>query len=223
VYDRDIEDTTHTFEASGGLVHATLVMQDRETDSHWSIMTHKSINGKKKGTRLNELPLGVKTQWKNWKENYPNTLVLSVNGKEDSKNVYSNYFNSDGVFKEHYANDKRMEDKVAVFAFHYKDKNYAIPHSRIESGKIVKIENDFFFMYRPEESSIYQSTAAYNLEDSQIEMNNNKWLITNTDCFFDPKSYEFSGGEEDKPPKLEGMDTFWYTWSLTNPGTIILH
>ena len=62
MYDRDIEDSTYTFEASGGLVHATLVMQDRETDSHWSIMTHESIHGKKKGSKLNELPLGVKTQ-----------------------------------------------------------------------------------------------------------------------------------------------------------------
>jgi len=223
VYNRDIEDTTYTFEASGGLVHATLVMQDRETDSHWSIMTHESINGKKKGTKLNELPIGIKTQWKNWKENHPNTLILTVKGLEDSRNVYSNYFNSEDVFKKHYATDKRMEDKVAVFAFHYKEKNYAIPQSRLWDGKIVKVDNEFFFMYRPEESSIYRSTAAYNLEDRQIEMNNNKWFLSNTDCFFDPKSYEFSGEQEDKPPKLEGIDTFWYTWSLTNPGTIILH
>ena len=183
MYDRDIEDTTYTFEASGGLVHATLVMQDRETDSHWSIMTHESINGKKKGSKLNELPLGVKTQWKIWKENQPNTLVLSVNGKEDSKNVYSNYFNSDGVFKEHYATDKRLEDKVPVFAFHYKDKNYAIPHSRIWGGKIIQIGNKFFFLYRPKESSIYQSTAAYSLENRQMKKTNNTWLINNTDCF----------------------------------------
>jgi hypothetical protein len=222
VYDRDIEDSIYTFEASGGLVHATLVMQDRETNSHWSIMTNESIHGKKKGTKLNELPLGVKTQWKNWKENYPNTLVLSVKDKEDSKNVYSNYFNSDGVFRGHYATDKRMEDKVPVFAFHYKDKNYAIPHSRVEDGKIVKVEDEFFFMFRPEKSSIYQSTAAYNLENRQIEINNNKWVISDTNCYFNSKSYHFVGEGSDCPPKLEGMDTFWYTWSLTNPGTIIL-
>ena len=222
MYDRDIEDSTYTFEASGGLVHATLVMQDRETDSHWSIMTHKAINGKKKGAKLNELPLGVKTQWKNWKENHPNTLVLSVKGEEDSKNVYSNYFNSDGVFKGNYATDKRMEDKVSIFAFQYKDKSYAIPHSQIWGGKIVKVENDFIFVYRHDNSSIYQSTAAYKLENRQIEMNNKRWVITNTDCFFDTKYYGFIGEENDCPPRLDGMDTFWYTWSLTNPGTIIL-
>lgn len=223
MYDREINDSTYSFEASGGLIHATLIMQDRETDSYWSIMTNESIHGKKKGTKLNELPVGVKTQWKNWKENYPGTLVLSVNGEEDSKNVYSNYFNSDGVFKGHYTTDKRMGDKVAVFAFHYKDKNYAIPHSKIEDGKIVKVEDKFFFMFRPQNSSIYQSTAAYNLENSQIEIYKGKWVISDTNCYFDYKAYKFLGEDSNCPPKLEGLDTFWYTWSLTNPGTIILH
>ena len=116
-----------------------------------------------------------------------------------------------------------MEDKAAVFAFHYKDKNYAISHSRIWDGKIVKVEEEFFFMYRPEKSSIYQSTAAYNLQNRQIEINNNKWLISDTNCFFDSKTYNFVGEDEDCPPKLKGLDTFWYTWSLTNPGTVILY
>ena len=198
-------------------------MQDRETDSYWSIMTNESINGKAKGTKLKELPVGVKMQWKNWVKNHPNTLVLSVKGREDSRNVYSNYFTSDGVFKGHYATDKRMADKVPVFAFHYKNKNYAIPHSRIEDGKIVKIEEEFFFMFRPKNSSVYQSTAAYNLENREIEIKNTKWLISNTNCYFNTSEYKFVGEDSDCPPALQGLDTFWYTWSLTNPGTIILY
>lgn len=136
MYDRDINNSTYSFEASGGLIHATLIMQDRETDSYWSIMTNESIHGKEKGAKLDELPVGIKMQWKNWKKNYLNTLVLTVKGKEDSRNVYSNYFSSDEVFKGHYATDKRMEDKVPVFAFHYKSKNYAIP---IVELRVVKL------------------------------------------------------------------------------------
>ena len=184
MYDREINDTTYSFEASGGLVHATLIMQDRETDSYWSIMTNESIHGKSKGAKLEELSHGVKMQWEDWKKNYPNSKVLSVNDREDSRNVYSNYFNSDGVFKGHYATDKRLLDKEPVFAFHYKDKNYAIPHGRIEGGKIVKVENEFFFMFRPDKTSIYQSTAAYKLEERQIEIKNQKWLISKTNCYF---------------------------------------
>ena len=61
-------------------MQGSLVMQDKETDSYWSIMTGKSEGGAQGGTRLNELPVGVKLQWKEWVRRHPDTVVLSVDG-----------------------------------------------------------------------------------------------------------------------------------------------
>jgi hypothetical protein len=55
-------------------LHSALVMQDKETDSYWSIMT---------GDSLAELPLGVKSQWKDWVASHPDTVVLSVEGADE--------------------------------------------------------------------------------------------------------------------------------------------
>ena len=60
MYDRQYNGKVFTFEPSGGLVNATLVMQDFETDSYWSIMTHEAIEGEEKGTKLKELPIDIK-------------------------------------------------------------------------------------------------------------------------------------------------------------------
>jgi len=66
VYGRSYGGQDLRFEASGGLMHAALVMRDKETDTYWSIMTGDAIAGDLRGTPLEELPLGEKAQWKDW-------------------------------------------------------------------------------------------------------------------------------------------------------------
>ncbi len=85
MYSRRYDGQLLTFEASGGLINSSLVMQDRETNSYWAIMKGEAIAGLKKGTELAELPLGKKMKWKRWKRKHPDTLVLSVNGTEDGQ------------------------------------------------------------------------------------------------------------------------------------------
>ncbi len=81
MYGRRYDGKDLRFEASGGLMHAALVMRDKETDSYWSIMTGDAIAGDLKGTPLEEWPLGEKAQWGDWSARHPDTLVLSVNGE----------------------------------------------------------------------------------------------------------------------------------------------
>ena len=54
MYSRERGDRTYTFEASGGLLHAGLVMRDRETDSWWSIINEEAIHGPAEGQRAGE-------------------------------------------------------------------------------------------------------------------------------------------------------------------------
>ena len=76
MYSRDYEDVTVEFEASGGLINSSLVMQDRQTDTYWSMMKGKAISGELEGNDLVELPVSEKMQWRDWKVKHPDTLVL---------------------------------------------------------------------------------------------------------------------------------------------------
>ena len=71
MYDRKVGGKELNFEASGGLLDASLVMRDRETDSWWSIMTADAIGGDLRKTELVELPVGEKMQWKDWLARHP--------------------------------------------------------------------------------------------------------------------------------------------------------
>ena len=88
MYGREYGDQVLRFEASGGLLNASLVMRDKETDSFWSIMTGDALSGELKGTSLVELPYGEKVRFGEWVERYPDTLVLTVKGKAEPLALY---------------------------------------------------------------------------------------------------------------------------------------
>ncbi len=223
MYDREYSGKTLNFEASGGLINSSLVMQDFETDSYWAIMSGESIAGEFKGTQLVELPVGKKMQWRKWKAEHPETLVLSVAGQEDGQNPYGSYFNSDEGFRGSKAKDARLKTKEPIFAFHLAGKNYAVPHSAIESGQVFSVGQSQVFLYRPKGSQMFYSTLAYKTAKIEFKQTNGQWVHTESKCVFDVKAESFSGDALTCPQRLEGgFDTFWYNWSLNNPETEIL-
>ncbi len=116
-------------------MHSALVMQDKETDSYWSIMTGDSVAGTFRSTRLVELPLGVKAQWKDWVRDHPDTAVLSVDGREHiDTNPYDNYFGSDEGFRGSEARDTRLPTKQSIYAFLLAERKFAVPFSAFEGG-----------------------------------------------------------------------------------------
>jgi hypothetical protein len=222
VYEREYGGATFTLEASGGLLNSSLVMQDRETDSYWSIMTGEVVAGRLSGTKIIELPVSEKTKWKHWVQKYPETKVLSVNGREDTYSSYDDYFASDAGFRNQAATDTRLKTKDPIFTFEYQDKKYAVPFSAIEEGAAFVLNGARVFLYRPKNAQIFQSTAAYMTTGSGFVKEGRKWKDIDSRCVFnpDPKSLQFEG--DGCPQKLGGFDTFWYNWSLNNPDTEVL-
>ena len=138
MYDRNVNGRELNFEASGALLQASLVMRDRETDSWWSIMTSTAIGGALQGAERDELPIGEKTTWADWRRRHPNTLVLSVDGEEHhSNNPYDNYFASDRTFHDLEISDDRLEPKTPVFSFWLNGQTYAAAHSTFEGGRLL--------------------------------------------------------------------------------------
>jgi len=80
VHDRRIDGTPHTFGNAGALFMNAMTWYDHETRSIWSQPWGRAIQGPLKGVELFLLPSQV-TTWANWKNEYPETLVM-VNDAE---------------------------------------------------------------------------------------------------------------------------------------------
>jgi hypothetical protein len=221
VYDRQYGNRIVRFEASGGLLHASLVMQDRETDTYWSIMVGKAISGELAGNKLTELPVGTKMKWKKWVELHPDTLVLSVNGREDVPiNPYRDYLRNNSGFGGAKAKDKRLKTKEPIYAFQYGENKYAVPFKAFKEGRAFTLENGVsIFLYRRKKADLFESTAAFATNRIGFEKEEDVWLDLSTGARYDENKVDFVGGSV---ARLSGFDTFWYTWSLANPDTKVL-
>lgn len=204
-------------------MHSSLVLQDRETDTYWAIMTGEAIAGELKGNKLKELPVSAKVQWKDWLNQHPNTFVLSVNGREDVPfNPYMDYFSSKQGFRSASAKDKRLRTKDPIFAFHFEDQEYAVPYKTIEGGKTVDLGKVKLFLYRPKGAAIFYSTIAYKTTGTGFKQEKGNWIAIDSGCTFNTENGSFESGQKPCPERFHGFDTFWYNWSLTNPDTKLL-
>jgi hypothetical protein len=206
VYDRQYGDRELTFEASGGLIKSSLVMQDQETDSYWAIMRGESLHGELQGTPLREIAQNRKMIWGEWKARHPDTLVLSVDGKEDSEEVYDAYFMSEEGFRGSLAEDTRLPTKAPIFAFRLAGKPHAVAYATIVGGRSFESGGERLFLYRDPSDGLHDSSRAF--------------IGDLNGCEFDASAEEFRG--ESCPQPLPGFDTFWYNWSLNNPDTALL-
>ena len=227
MYSRTHGDQTYTFEASGGLLHAALVMQDRETDTYWSILTDEAIYGQEKGADLRQLTGSVKTTFGAWKARHPKTKVLSVDGEEHvADSPYANYFDSEDGFRGLKAQDTRLADKAEIFGFHMSGRAIAVPHTVFENGgALVQVDERRIFLYRQKDDSHYQSTVALILrKDFRLNRNGKDWALSTPDGRDIPFKAERRsfGAPTSVARPLTGFDTYWYQWSLSNPDTEIV-
>ena len=213
------------FEASGGLMHGALVMQDKETGSYWPIMTGESISGELEGTRLDELPVGEKAQWKDWVAAHPETRVLSVNGRQHvENNPYDQYLASDSGFRGIAARDDRLGTKDPIYAFHQEGVPFAVPFEALQDGGVFRAGGRELFLYRRRGVAIYYSTLAFEGSPGTFQRRDGLWEHEPSGALLEPEQKSFVAADGSLVPvsRIEGFDTFWYMWSLTNPGTRIL-
>jgi hypothetical protein len=214
VYGRKVGDRELNFEASGALMQASLVMRDRETDSWWSIMTSDAIGGELDGTDLEELPFGEKTTWGDWKSRHPGTLVLSVGGAEHvENNPYDNYFASEGTFRDLEIEDDRLPPKENIFSFWLQELPWAATHRAIEGGKLYPIEGlegRLVFLHRVAGTPMYASSDAYLVDEPLATEHGASGLLA------------YIQDHPEAAERLNGFDTFWYSWVAINKESRLL-
>jgi hypothetical protein len=75
-FDAMITGERHLFGVSGLLYNNDVLLYDYKTESLWSQIKSSAISGKFAGRSLQAIPL-INTTWKNWREKYPDSQVLS--------------------------------------------------------------------------------------------------------------------------------------------------
>jgi hypothetical protein len=219
-YDRRIAGRELRFETSGVLMHGSIVVQDKETDTFWPLVLGQAAVGPLKGTPLRPLPGSVKAQWKDWVREHPDTLVWSRGGDEHiERSPYQSYIDSPYGHKGLAAKDARLATKDPVYALEHEGRHYAVPFPAFVGGAAFTLGGRSVFLYRPPGVAVYYSTRAY-WSPAGFARKDGSWVDQATGARFDPAKGAFLGPST--PKTLAGLDTFWYIWSLTHPDTEVV-
>lgn len=108
-----------SFGTSGLIFRNNLIAYDRKTESLWSQMRLRAINGEHLGASINPLNM-IDTTWETWKKLYPDSKVLTTNtGHSRDYRSYAygrTYSENDGIilFPTTHENDDRLNAKARV-------------------------------------------------------------------------------------------------------------
>ncbi|SNY94470.1 DUF3179 domain-containing protein [Flagellimonas pacifica] len=108
-----------TFGVSGLLYNTNLIPFDRETLSNWSQILNESVNGVLTGQKAS-LSMLFETDWKTWKQMYPNSQVVNLQtgfSRTYEFSPYGNYSSDNNLFLFPVSKkDTRLPSKERVLA-----------------------------------------------------------------------------------------------------------
>ncbi|MCZ6468783.1 MAG: DUF3179 domain-containing protein [Thermodesulfobacteriota bacterium] len=152
IFNREIGGKEYKFGISGLLYQSDVLFYDRETQSLWSQLEMKSVSGKMAGTDFIVLPSTLAT-WKEWREKYPDTLVLSRDTgffRNYDRQPYSGYEESSTIMFPIKNKNNKFHPKEKVLVVLSGNRAKAYPFSELKKvktplkdklgGKVIVIE-----------------------------------------------------------------------------------
>lgn len=227
VFNRTLEDgNVVEFGTSGKLYNSNLVMYDRPSSSLWSQAIAHGIVGKYAGVNLQRIPFDV-ANWKEWKELYPESKVLSRDtgsSRPYGADPYGDYYTSSDVLFPISNKDERLGLKEIVIGLENNGLYKAYKLQDVENKKIINDEinnkpmvlfSSFPFMVRAFDPVVDNQTLKFRY-DSQ----NNTFvdMHTGSEWNFEGMAIngEFRGKELNRLPFDEG---YWFEWVAFHPET----
>ena len=131
-----------TFGVSGLLYNSDVLLYDRQTESLWSQLKSSAVTGFYKTRQLNPVPM-QHTTWQHWREQYPDTLVLSFDtgfSRNYSRNPYEGYENIKQTYFPVKFRAKGLHPKERIIGFTINGKAKAWPF--VELRKAGGVVND---------------------------------------------------------------------------------
>ncbi|MEE8240189.1 MAG: DUF3179 domain-containing protein [Nitrospirales bacterium] len=115
-FSAEVAGSRKSFGVSGLLYNSDVLLYDRQTESLWSQLLGRAITGPLKGTSLKLIPLRH-TTWRAWKEEHPDTQVLSIrtgHSRNYLGTAYRGYAKSRSVMFPVSHRDRRYHPKERV-------------------------------------------------------------------------------------------------------------
>lgn len=226
-WDRVIGGESTTFGVSGLLYNTNLIPYDRKTESNWSQMMLKSINGSLISENVKTYPL-IETSWETAKALFPEAQVVTTNtgySRNYGRYPYGDYKtnNSSLLFPVNHS-DSRLSSKERVLGILAGTETKAYRLQDFSGGKVV-VDNfggRRFLIYGNQEKNIITAFDISGLAET-IEFTKSTlplpFILQNNDG----KNFDIFG----KPQNSGGISlitaksyiAYWFAWAAFYPTT----
>jgi hypothetical protein len=214
------------FGTSGKLYNSNLVMYDRTTKSLWSQAMAQGIVGKLAGVKLERIPFDV-AYWKEWKQLYPESKVLSRDTgstRPYGADPYGDYYTKGDVLFPVSNKDDRLGLKEIVVGFENNGQYKAYKLQEVEDKNVINDQVNgkpiALFLLHPFMVRAYDPAVdgqvlefSYNTKDQNFvdKQTNSLWN-------FEGKAIngQMKGKQLTRIPYDEG---FWFEWVAFHPKT----
>lgn len=224
VFDRTVNGVETEFGTSGKLYNSNLVMYDRNTDSQWSQAMGQAITGELAGEKLKRIPFDV-ARWKDWKELYPDTLVLTTDTghiRPYGSDPYGDYYTDPRIIFPVKHKDDRMHPKEIILGFDHQDSYKAYKLNDIVEEGIVNDQVD-------KQKILLISVSPYTVRAFDRTVDGQVLKFTKTDSTIIDKQtgseWNIDGAAISGPMKGKQLirlvydPGFWFEWVAFHPDT----
>jgi hypothetical protein len=228
VFSRTVNNTILEFGTSGKLYNSNLVMYDRSSKSLWSQALGQGIVGKYAGINLQKLPFDL-AYWKDWKQLYPQSKVLSKDTgspRPYGADPYEDYYNSSDILFPISNRDDRLGLKEIVVGLQNDGLTKAYKMQDIEklkvindklSNKSVTLFSSYPLMVRAFDSSFDGQTFTF-----QYNFTSNNFIDKQTGSQWDFEGISINGPLKGKQLlRLPFDEGYWFEWIAFHPNSKI--
>jgi len=145
-FDAEMGRHTLSFGVSGLLYQSDILLYDRQTNSLWSQVLSKSINGPMEGRKLTQLAISH-TTWKDWKKRHPKTQVMSLEtgyARDYSRSPYLGYESSNRLyFQVNHKAPASYHPKEQILGIEVNGQFKAYPFKELSMKGEAKFEDNF--------------------------------------------------------------------------------
>lgn len=136
VYEAKVRGKVLKFGVSGLLYNSDVLLFDRQTQTLWSQILSKGVNGPMSGQKLKMVP-SSQTSWSSWLKKNPNTKVLSTDtgfSRDYRRSPYGDYDQNRDTYFPVSATSRAYHPKERVLGITINGKHKAYPF--VELGKL---------------------------------------------------------------------------------------
>lgn len=226
VFGRTVNNTILEFGTSGKLYNNNLVMYDRTSKSLWSQALGEGILGEYAGITLEKFPFDL-AYWKDWKQLYPQSKVLSKDTgsvRPYGADPYEDYYTNPDILFPISNRDNRLGLKEVIVGLENEGLSKAYKLQDIEKLKVINDQlgnkSVTLFSLYPIMARVFDSSVDGQVLIFQYNLTNNTFTDKQTGSQWDFEGKSIGGSLKGKQLlRLPFDEGYWFEWVAFHPGT----